>query len=398
MSLYDDIFRKILEVERTLSPLRYSERLYGGGIYQVVKEIQDREQLLRAGLPELYNTYPSAIVSLQLTIEQRLCGLDRHILPMNLLADAHSSLSGLLSKQADLMHIAKTSITLSPQWQNSIKTYQHLGEGVNAAELALMSHYTTMAQSACLAQERLLRVPWESIGRATQINPTELSGIIKGFTNLMEAYQPLMQSFEDHDHFITSFPPITSAGPPLEILTSARVLDLLSRSLQEEDYPEVDHQVEVNFEDEIEADIDTLLAKLNPHLRSIWSGAREALRSENPERGRHVLVSLRELVTHVLHALAPNDQVQTWTNDPSHFHDRRPTREARVLFICRGVNHGPFSKFVSADVRASIEFIDLFQRGTHELAISFSDAQLRAIFTRTESLLRFLLLTYRTSQ
>jgi hypothetical protein len=109
-------------------------------------------------------------------------------------------------------------------------------------------------------------------------------------------------------------------------------------------------------------------------------------------------VSLRELVTHVLDAIAPSKEIQTWTRDPSHFHDERPTREARVLFVCRGVNHGPFSKFVSADVRATIEFIGLFQRGTHELAVSFSEVQLRALVTRAEALLRFLLLTSRIKQ
>lgn len=398
MSIYDDIFRMMQEAERFLKPMRDMERLYGRDFLHVVKELQERERLFRGTLSGLNSTYPSAIGSLQITMEQRLHEINRHILPMNLLADAHKSLSGLLSTQGNLTNISQASLTLSPQWQDTIKIYQPPSAGVNAAEIALMSHYAKMANSAFLAQERLLRVPWESIGNSTQINPTESSRIINGFTTLMETYRPLIQSFEESEHFIALFPPITSAGPPLEIFTSARLLDLLFPSSPEEDYPTGYHQFEVDLEDEIEAGLDELLLALNPDLHSIWFGAKEALRSENPERIRHVLISLRELITHVLDDLAPNDQVRDWTSDPSHFHKGNPTREARVLFICRGVNHGPFCKFISADVKACIKFIALFQRGTHKLGTSFSNDQLRALVIRTESFLRFLLLIHQAIQ
>jgi len=393
MSSYDDILRMMREAERILAPVRDFERLYGPGLQQVAEEFLERARLFRVALPDVSGSYRNAIESLQPALE-RLREFERHSQAMTLLGDAHSSFAGLLSKQADPENIARASIALSPHWQDSISAYQRLGGEIDATELALRSHYTTVAESALLAQERLLRVPWESLGSATQINPAEFSGITEGFTTLTEAYCALMRSFEEREHFIASFPPITSGGPPLEILTSARVLDVLSRPFREDEFPEVDRRAE----DDFEASTDELLTGLNPDLLSAWLGAKEALRSGNPDRGRHVVVSLRELVTHILHALAPNDQVEAWTSEPSHFHDGRPTREARVLFVCRGVNHGPFSEFVRADVGASIEFIRLFQKGTHELTISFSETQLRALLTRTESLLRFLLLTSCTNR
>jgi predicted pPIWI-associating nuclease len=397
MSSYDDIVRIMREADRILAPLREFERLYGRGLRQVAEDVLERERLFRAALPELSSSYRSAIESLQPALDQ-LHEFERHSPAMGLLADAHSSFSGLLSRHAGLENIAQTTIALSPHWQENIAVYQRLGQDAAASELALRSHYSAVAESAFLAQEQLLRVPWESIGSATPIDPEEFSSIRERFTVLTETYRSLVQSFAEREHFMASFPPIVSGGPPLEIFTSARVLDVLSRRFPEEGYSEVDRQTESDLEDEIEATTDQLLAALNPKLRSIWLGAKEALRSGNPDRGRHVVVSLRELVTHVLHTLAPNERIKTWTSDPSYFHEGRPTREARVLFICRGVNHGPFSKFVIADVRASIEFIDLFQRGTHELAVSFSEIQLRALITRTESLLRFLLVTSRITQ
>lgn len=397
MSFYDDMQRMMRESNRMLSPLRDFERLYGHDFQKIAEAFLERERLFQAALPDLSRTYRSAIESVQPAFD-RLSEFVRHSPAMALLADAHSSFASALARQADLENMARASIVLSSHWKESIAAYQRLGKDLAAAELALKSHYMTVAESAFLAQERLLRVPWDSLGGATKLAPAEFSGIGNVFTTLTETYRSLMQSFEMHEHFMASFPPIVSGGPPLEILTSARVLDCLSRRSSELESIEIDSRVDSDLEDELDATIDDLLAALNTELRSVWLGAKEALRSGNPDRGRHVVVSLRELVTHVLQALAPDDEVQSWTSDPSHFRDRRPTREARVLFVCRGVNHGPFAKFVSADVRASIEFIGLFQRGTHELSVSFSEMQLRALVTRTESLLRFLLVTSRTTQ
>jgi hypothetical protein len=395
MSSYDDIMRMMRDADRILAPLRDFERLYGRGFQQVAEAFLERQRLFQSALPELSSSYRSAIASLQPAFDG-FRDFEHHSSAMALLADAHSSLSGLMSRQADIESIVRASISLSPHWQESVAAYRGFAEQTAAAELALKSHYATLAEAAFLAQERLLRVPWESIGSATQIAAGEFSGISERFTTLTDTYRSLVQSFEEREHFMASFPPIISGGPPLEILTSARVLDALSRLPSKEEHSQIEGQIESDLEDEIEASLDELLAGLSPKLRSVWLGAKGALRSGNPDRGRHVVVSLRELVTHVLHALAPDGAMQAWTTDPEHFHDGRPTRAARVLFVCRGVNHGPFASFISADVRASIEFLALFQRGTHELSIVFSEDQLRALVARTESLLRFLLLTSKT--
>ncbi len=390
MSSHEYILQVMRDLDRILAPLRDFERLSGRGVQQIAQDFVRREQLFRSALPDLSNSYRTAIECLQPALD-RFREFERHSTAMVSLADAHRNMSAVLTRQLDLGSIARASVILSPHWQDSIAAYQRLGADVAAAELALKSHYTSVAESAIVAQERLLRLPWESLGSATAIANVEFLGIRSHFTGLAETYRSLMQSFEVHEHFMASFPPLISAGPPLEILTSVSVLESLSRTPT----PEVSDADEFEFEDAANGGIDELLAALNPALSSVWLGAKEALHSENPDRGRHVVVSLRELITHVLDMLAPPAAIQSWTSDPSHFHDGRPTREARVLFACRRVNHGPFSKFVSADVRATIEFIALFQRGTHELAVPFSGAQLRTLMARAESLLRFLLLVSR---
>ena len=61
------------------------------------------------------------------------------------------------------------------------------------------------------------------------------------------------------------------------------------------------------------------------------------------------------------------------------------------MYICRDINIGPFQKFVQKDVAATIEFINLFQEGTHKVTSSFTEQQLLALKAKTESTLTFLM-------
>jgi len=362
-------------------------------ITQLERERIAQESLLRSAIPEMAISYSNTIESLKPAFAH-LRDNESHYAAMESLSDAHSSLSNILTRYHD-ERTAYSDIALSTSWQESINSYSNFVDYSSATDISLKSHYSYIAESAYLAQERLLRVKWETLGDVININPTEFSGIHNTFTTLADRYNLLMRSIEESKNLVLSFPPIVSSGPPIEILTSAGVLDSLSHSVIDEERSESEQQFEYEIEEEIEDSVNELLDSLDPRLHSTWLGAKEALRSDNPDRKRHVVVSLRELVTHVLHTLAPDNEVQKWTNEPEHFHEGRPTRSARVLYICRGVNHGPFKSFINADVKANIEFISLFQRGTHELDIAFTESQLRAIVTYTESFLRFILLTHR---
>ena len=396
MKPYDDIHEMIRKLDRILAPFRNLEHLYGVGFQNVVEDLQRKQDLLRSALPELSSSYLNAMEYAQTTFE-RFREFEQHSPAMSLLSEAHNSLSSVISEYANLSSISRASSNLGYHWQDSVSPYQKLIDHASAAELALKDHFTRIAESALLAQERLLSVPWNSIGSATSMNARYFMPISDHFTTLVYRYKSLIDSFKERENFMASFPPIISHGPPIEILTSAKVLGSLSLALPDDGYSEVDLQIESKITNEFESSFDKLLEKLNPQLNTLWLGAKESLRSENPDRPRHILFSLRELVDHVLRTLAPNEQIKKWTDDPSHFHEGRPTRKARILYVCRNINHGPFTDFINADVKTSIEFIALFQRG-HELEVSFSEKQLSTLVTRTGSFLRFLLLTSQTTK
>jgi hypothetical protein len=198
-------------------------------------------------------------------------------------------------------------------------------------------------------------------------------------------------------------PKLLFAYPELPKLSAWEVFntaDLIGHILLP-DEPSTDTEEKQHTRDEISADIEAslpnLLASLDVGLCNMWQGAKAAIASKNPDRVRHALTSLRELFTHVLHLLSPDDEVKKWTSSPEHYDEKkRPTRRARVLYICRGINDDDFSPFVETDVDSVLKTYTLFNKGTHSIAPSFNDAQLRAIAVKVDGALRFLIQISRT--
>jgi len=136
------------------------------------------------------------------------------------------------------------------------------------------------------------------------------------------------------------------------------------------------------------------LSDIFPDIANMIIGAKQALINNTYEVTRHVLVSLREAFTHLLHYLAPNEQVMQWIsqqNSPTaYLHENKPTRKARLLYICRGVSHEPLADFFKHDIKATLELINIFQR-VHESESSLTVPQLKVIIAKTESAISFVL-------
>lgn len=146
-------------------------------------------------------------------------------------------------------------------------------------------------------------------------------------------------------------------------------------------------------DEEEDDDLKNMLLSIDNGLVKMLERAEKALRSSNPDKIRHFGTSLRELFTHVLHSLAPNDKVKKWTNNPDHYHNGRPTRRARLLYISRDYNNERFQDFLDADVKSVLAFIDLFQGLTHSIKSSFSEQQLKGMLIKMRGTLHFILTT-----
>lgn len=144
-------------------------------------------------------------------------------------------------------------------------------------------------------------------------------------------------------------------------------------------------------------DLKIMLQELDEGLVNMLDGAEKAIRSSNPDKTRHFGTSLRELFTHVLHQLAPNERVAKWTDDPNHLHNGRPTRRAKIMYISRNYNNKKFQNFLVADVKSVLSFIDLFQGITHSVKSNYTEQQLKGMLIKMKGTLHFLISTNKSS-
>ncbi|HEY0323474.1 MAG TPA: hypothetical protein VGC66_21130 [Pyrinomonadaceae bacterium] len=263
---------------------------------------------------------------------------------------------------------------------------RHVSEGLGF-ENALSSHLAQITGMSVAAQASLAGIKADLIGSALGIPFDRRAVLGDKFGDFSNVYRDLFQSFETTRADILALPPILSRLPTVEYYNGVNLVR--ATSIAEAEETEEDY-----VRDEIEAETENALEKflidLHPPLAQMLSGARQALRSDNPDRVRHFSTSLRELFTHVLHRLAPEDEVRAWSNSPQHYDKGHPTRRARLLYISRGINQKPFDAFVQKDIDAALEFLNLFQRSTHEVVVEYTPVQLRALEVRMDSTLRFL--------
>jgi hypothetical protein len=137
-------------------------------------------------------------------------------------------------------------------------------------------------------------------------------------------------------------------------------------------------------------ELEGYLSDIDPQLLTLLKGARAAANSQNPDRTRHLCISLRELLGHALRQVASDGEVNAWTQDPSHYHNGKPTRHARIQYLYSPISQPALRKFIDADIRTAIELFDLLNKGTHVANLG-ADAALAVLLNRAEGILLLLL-------
>ena len=277
-------------------------------------------------------------------------------------------------------------------WEEQLQAIMKIAGEMPRYDLVVQSHLAEILKLSVLSQTSISRLAWESLGDVLNVQAPVRSVLQNTFLDFTQSYSKLFKSWENQPSFILSLPPIVSKFPAIEYFNGVAVVDSITSKYHEDtELQEEKLHTEKEIGDETEGKLETLLVKMNPELIIPLRGARQSLDSANPDRIRHFSASLRELFTHVLNTLAPDDKIRAWSTASEHYDKGKPTRRARLLYICRGVNQDQFSNFIEKDIDAGLEFLQLFQRGTHEVVPNYTDVQLRVMLTRMESLLRFLL-------
>jgi hypothetical protein len=171
--------------------------------------------------------------------------------------------------------------------------------------------------------------------------------------------------------------------PAVELYASAHVAGVIA--LPADQVPATDEEMEEVLEDAV-GGLETRLTALDRNLVELYRGAVSAIETGGPDWQRHSMTSLRELTTHVLHKLAPDEKMLPKAQ-PADLAEGRPTRIARLRFIFANVIGPDLGTFFAADMKAAIEMFDLLNSGTHRLGNKASAAQLHYLRGRVAGLI-----------
>jgi len=218
--------------------------------------------------------------------------------------------------------------------------------------------------------------------------------LFNSFNKYFVSYENLNQSVVKNIELIPKeYREITLTHSQEAIITGNLAVKLFDG---EYDNDEIQDQIETDiniFSSGNKEQLKSLLMELNPDFYNItWKGADQSLQGNNIDKCRHVMISLRELITHVLHHLAPSDDIRRWSKDENLFDEKgNPKRRARILYITRGVTQKDLSKhlikYYENDISMILDFVDVLNKGAHKIKSELSDTELKSIMIRTESLL-----------
>lgn len=291
-----------------------------------------------------------------------------------------------------LQQIFEANNLISQAIKDSSKLYETYNAAMGNSKEAIINNMLTKS----IYMERMIGdIQWNSIGSAFNASPSVASSLINDFNELSSKYNSFAKYIDEIPNHIITYSPFLLDIPPRELYNAAKLLEISDiESSEYDDEMSDDFQV-VNRD----ASLTEKLSEIDANLAKLLDGAKLSAKSKNPDRGRHVSISLRELITQLLHKLAPDTKIEEWKPDKTdqtyYYKDKtdkyKITRQARLLYICRNINHGSFESFIKKDVSSTITFIEVLNGGTHGVESNFSDEQIKALTTRAGDLISFLI-------
>jgi hypothetical protein len=260
--------------------------------------------------------------------------------------------------------------------------------------LSLSASCLSNSQLVVDTQEALASIEWARIGEGLGADILDRTRIQNNLLDLSDSYSSLLIGSEVTQTGLATLPPSVAVFPPAEYYYDVNVIGQITSPWEFQIQEDVVGAHGILGRGELLSSQEGLLAELErmgEGLATMLRGAVHSLSSDNPDRVRHFSISMRELFTQVLHRLAPDEEIGKWSTNESDYYKGRPTRSARLRYICRGINQDPFERFVRSDVKSTSELLKLFQEGTHAPESTFTEGQLQAMRVRMENSIRFLI-------
>src|SRR6266550_4834439 len=317
----------------------------------------------------------------------------RHQLDLSLrpLIDATSMISSAAEQAARQLRAFSLPIdipTLNPVMQSAIATQAIVAALQRSASLvrpnlgtqllALDKAYAALARPALVASQVFNNASMKlgSLAVAqdffTQLrHDTLMFADIANSTIAAMALSP--------DRFLNLSPWLQRA-PSVEQYTAARVMEIEFGSTASE----IDNDSEellATLEDRLEA----RLAAVNVALVEVYRGALAALTGQRPDWRRHMATSLRELVDHLMLALAPDEHVAVFhATNPAAIEGGEFTRRARLQYVFRNIAIGEYSRMAEHDIGLTLATFYPANTTVHGLVSRLTPEQMRVYLRRVQ--------------
>jgi Predicted pPIWI-associating nuclease len=329
-------------------------------------------------------------------ISSSLPNLD-HIIKQNTFLEPSRSVSLGLSNFSALNNVSYLSDWIVKNNQNYLKSHHFtniassLQQNIDIKTLVSFGIESNLAKAtelAILSEKSLYKFGTIEIGNLVNLSAKHRDMITNSSMSVFNSYSNLINSFSINPITYAEVEPSLNKIAPVSVYTTSNFLESITI---DEEFNEEDVKVKYEIQYENEFSLSSHLPLIDVGLFRMWQGAVQSLKSDNPEKSRHFITSIRELFTHVFHKLAPDEEINKWTSDSIHFANGKPTRKARMKYILRDVSSKPMEKMIEKEVEATLELINIFQQGTHSIQSNFMPNQLIAIKAKAETSLRFLL-------
>jgi hypothetical protein len=226
------------------------------------------------------------------------------------------------------------------------------------------------------------QIPLKGIALSQALD-NDAANLGKSFMDYLSLHSEFQQDFRQNRNGLL---PIASELAARELFTTTTLVKSIFAGEEPKNYKETEiikEKISIETDDRLQR----LLLELDPELVNLWLGAKEAISSDNPDNARHFNVSLRELFTHILHRLAPDKEIKSWSTNPDDYRDGRPTRDTRLRYIYREVNDDSFGTLIKKFISFSLELMDFLNRSTHAPRINMREMQFKMIMMQIELLI-----------
>lgn len=246
---------------------------------------------------------------------------------------------------------------------------------------------SAMLSASLIVESKLFELQRFPLGAAINAAASLQDSLSRNLDRFTANYRKLVDFTDHQSAIIETLKPDIIQYPSHEVFRETELLEQIT--IPEDEQVVLDEYEIIAIPEE--RSLANRLGEIHSDFSILLQGARIALNTNNPDRARHVASSLRELIGHVLCQLAPEDKIRVWKTDPSYYHNNRPTRRARLLYICREIGCDSLSEFVDADVKSVLTLVDALHAEAHVISRRLTDLQLQALVDRIESCLLFLL-------